>query len=125
MPVLLTVVARFSYGLAVVACCLASAVGCSNRSGGQPASQLAPNANSADIVTKRTVPVALPVAPNQELIDEINSNYSAWIEGKPFDFKPAAAKVVKLLEAGLDEESIGIVKDFGRGCVEAGAYEPA
>lgn len=105
----------------LAACAVA---GCSQQSGTATASQPAAN-EKASQSDKPTVPVALQESPNQALINEIQTSVLAWQDGKPYDFKPLAAKVVKLLEAGLDQESLDIGSEFGRICETSGSYESA
>jgi thiol-disulfide isomerase/thioredoxin len=110
--------------LCVALVSIAFAAGCNKQTGSQTAKSAAPTNAAAD---KPTVPIALQDTPNpnQALIQEIETNFAAWQEGKPFDFKPAAAKVAKLLEAGLDQQSYELVPDFARACEGAGSYEAA
>jgi peroxiredoxin len=98
--------------------------GCSQQSAPATAGQPV-NDNRVSQIDKPTVPVALQQSPNQALIGEIQTSVLAWEDGKPYDFKPLAVKLVKLLEAGLDQESKDIAGEFGRICETSGSYESA
>jgi peroxiredoxin len=102
---------------------LAFVAGCSQQPTTSTAGNQAPKTGNVD--GKPTMQVALQESPNQALINEIETNFTLWQEGKPFDFKPAAAKLVKLLDAGLDQQSFELVPDFGRALEGSGSYEAA
>jgi len=120
-----TIVRYSAFTLAsVVAGWLAVVAGCSQQSAPATAAQPAANDRVSQF-DKPTVPVAMQQSPNQALISEIQTSVQAWDDGKPYDFKPPAAKLVKLLEAGLDQESKDIAGEFGKICETAGSYESA
>ena len=71
-----------------------------------------------------------PPAANEEqdaetkaLVAELERNYQAWKDGKPYDFQPAADRVIKRLEAKFDANRFMFAADVAHLCEITGAYE--
>jgi thiol-disulfide isomerase/thioredoxin len=59
------------------------------------------------------------------VIKQVQTNFAAWNQGKPFDFTPPAKQIVGWLDNGLDQRSCQLGGEVARICESTGSYEPA
>ncbi len=87
----------------------------------------APGANNDNRQSNAQSHIAVSVDQDETaaLVKEVRANYSAWDQGKPFDFKPAAKRIVGWLDQGLDQRSCQLGTEVARICESTGSYEPA
>ena len=61
----------------------------------------------------------------KSLIKELETNFQAWKARQPFDFQPAAKRVVQRLEAKFDVNQFRFASDAADVCEITGAYDSA
>lgn len=119
-----------------IAALLGLMVGCTGQSNSTPpvlnvadsSAAPAPNATENSIQTDQAdppIPLAQGDPETKALIVELRTNYKAWEDKKPFDFKRAAATLTKRLETNFDVNLFRLASDAAEICMATGSYDSA